>query len=76
MLIMVGDRDFVRVEHAVEAFRCIPGAELTVIPDAGHFTLYSEPERVIPAVLHFFEKPEKRIPVASAGMGYHPGETR
>jgi pimeloyl-ACP methyl ester carboxylesterase len=76
VLVIVGDRDFVRIEHAVETFRLIPNAELAVIPDAGHFVLYSEPERVIPVVKHFLEKAEKRRPVASAGMGYHPGETR
>ena len=76
MLIMVGDRDFVRVDHAVETFRAIPGAELAVIPDAGHFALHSEPERVIPIVQHFLEKPAERCPVAHAGLGYHPGETR
>ncbi|HEY4218122.1 MAG TPA: alpha/beta hydrolase [Gemmatimonadaceae bacterium] len=76
VLIMVGDRDFVRVTHAVEAFELIPNAELAVIPDAGHFALFSEPERVIPMVKHFFEKSESRGPVATAGMRYHPGETR
>lgn len=76
VLIMVGDRDFVRVEHAVETFQAIPNAELFVIPDAGHFALYSEPERVIPAVRHFLEKPETRSPVAHAGLGYQPGESR
>ena len=76
MLIVVGDRDFVRVEHAVETFRTIPNSELVVVPDAGHFALYSEPERVIPIVQHFLEKPARRSPVAHAGLGYHPGETR
>jgi pimeloyl-ACP methyl ester carboxylesterase len=76
MLIMVGDRDFVRVEHAVETFTAIPSSELAVIPDAGHFALYSEPERVIPIVQHFFEKPATRSPVAHAGLGYQPGESR
>lgn len=76
MLIAVGDRDFVRVEHAVETFKAIRGAELAVIPDAGHFALYSEPDRVIPVVKHFLEKPDERPPVATAGMGYHPNETR
>jgi hypothetical protein len=47
-----------------------------VIPDAGHFALFSERERVMPVVAHFLEKPEKNIPVATAEMGYHPGETR
>ncbi len=47
-----------------------------MIPDASHFTLFSEPERVSPIVKHFLEKPEKRIPLATAATGYHPGETR
>jgi len=76
ILIIVGDRDFVRVEHAVETFKAIPSSELAVIPDAGHFALYSEPERVIPIVQHFLEKPATRSPVAHAGMGYQPGESR
>ncbi len=76
ILILVGDHDFVRVEHAVESFRLIPSAELAVIPNAGHFALFSEPERVIPIVKQFLETPENRIPVATAKTGYHPGETR
>lgn len=76
MLLMVGDRDFVPVEHMVETFKAIPSSELVVIPDAGHFALYSEPERVIPVVQHFLEKPERRSPVAHAGLGYRPGESR
>ncbi|HEY2856250.1 MAG TPA: alpha/beta hydrolase [Gemmatimonadaceae bacterium] len=76
MLIMVGDRDFVRLEHAIETFHAVPSAELAVIPDAGHFALYSEPERVMPIVQHFLEKAATRSPVAHAGLGYHPGESR
>lgn len=76
VLVALGDRDFVRVEHAVQTVKLIPNAELAVIPDAGHFTLFSEQERVIPVVKHFLEKPEKRIPVATAATGYRPGETR
>ena len=76
ILIVNGDHDFVRVEHAVESVKLIPNAELAVIPDASHFVLYSEQERVIPIVKHFLEKPEKRIPLATARIGYHLGETR
>lgn len=75
-LIALGDHDFVRLEHALETFRRIPNAELAVIPDASHFVLFSEQERVIPVVKHFLEKPAKRYPLATAEMGYHPGETR
>jgi pimeloyl-ACP methyl ester carboxylesterase len=76
VLIALGDRDFVRLEHAVDTLSLIPHAELAVIPDAGHFALLSEDERVIPIIEHFLTKPEQRLPVATAGMGYHPGETR
>jgi pimeloyl-ACP methyl ester carboxylesterase len=76
ILIVVGDHDFVRVEHAVETFKLIPNAEIAVIPSASHFVLYSEQERVIPIVKHFLEKPKKEIPLATAETGYHPGETR
>lgn len=76
VLIALGDRDFVRLEHAVETMRRIPNAELAVIPDAGHFALFSEQARVIPIIQHFLEKPGRRLPVATAGMGYQPGETR
>ena len=33
-LIILGDHDFVRLEHALETFHLIPNAELAVIPDA------------------------------------------
>jgi pimeloyl-ACP methyl ester carboxylesterase len=76
MLIVAGDYDFVRVEHAVDASKAIPNAELAIIPSASHFVLYSEPDRVIPIVKHFLDKPERGIPLATAQTGYHPGETR
>jgi pimeloyl-ACP methyl ester carboxylesterase len=76
MLIVLGDQDFVRVEHAIETVRLIPNAELAVIPDASHVALFSEPDRGIPIVKHFLEKLEKRLPLATARNGYHPGETR
>ena len=76
MLIIVGDHDFVLVDHAVESFHLIPNAELAVIPDASHFAPFSEPERVIPIVQHFLEQPDNRLPLATARNGHHPGETR
>jgi pimeloyl-ACP methyl ester carboxylesterase len=76
VLILLGDCDFVRLEHAVETVKLIPNAELAVIPSASHFALFSEKERVIPIVKHFLEKPDKGIPLGTAETGYHPGETR
>jgi pimeloyl-ACP methyl ester carboxylesterase len=76
ILIAFGDHDFVRLEHALETFQRIPNAELAVIPDAGHFALFWEQEKVIPTVANFLKKPGKKIPFATADTGYHPGETR
>ena len=75
-LILQGDQDFVCLEHSVETAKLIPHAELAVIPDASHFALFSEQDRVIPIIKHFLEQPEKRLPLATAHTGYHPGETR
>ena len=41
-LLIFGDRDIVTPEHAVEMFRAIPGAQLCVVPDAGHGILPAE----------------------------------
>jgi pimeloyl-ACP methyl ester carboxylesterase len=76
MLIIQGDHDFVRLEHSVETVKLIPHAELAVVPDASHFALSSEPERVIPVIKRFLEKTGKELPLATANVGYHPGETR
>lgn len=76
MLIVQGDHDFVRLEHSVETVKLIPHAELAVIPDASHFAMSSEHDKVIPIIEHFLTKPEKRLPLATANSGYHPGETR
>jgi pimeloyl-ACP methyl ester carboxylesterase len=75
-LILQGDHDFVRLEHSVETVQLIPHGELAVIPDASHFALSSEQDRVIPIIKHFLEQPEKRLPLATADRGYHPGKTR
>jgi len=75
-LLIQGDHDFVRLEHSVATMKLIPNAELAVIPDASHFALSSEQERVIPVIKHFLEKPENRVPLATANDGYYPGNTR
>jgi pimeloyl-ACP methyl ester carboxylesterase len=41
-LLIIGDRDIVMPEHAVEMFRTIPGAQLCVVPNAGHGAMPKE----------------------------------
>jgi pimeloyl-ACP methyl ester carboxylesterase len=39
MLLVIGDNDYVRVEHAAEMARLIPNAQLAVLPGTTHMTI-------------------------------------
>ena len=54
-LIIVGDRDLVTPEHAVEMFRTIPDAQLCVVPHAGHGVMPKE------AILTFLSETPERV---------------
>jgi pimeloyl-ACP methyl ester carboxylesterase len=54
-LIMMGDRDGVRPEHAVEMYRLIPNAQLAIFPDGDHFMLFTSPEKVLATLVPFLE---------------------
>jgi pimeloyl-ACP methyl ester carboxylesterase len=75
-LIIQGDHDFVRIEHSVEIYQSVPNGELAIIPDAGHFVLNWDQQKVIPAIETFLSGPSVKIPFAAIETGYHPGETR
>jgi len=72
VLIIIGDRDFVRARNHEGDSQCGTRGR----SGFRSFRLYSEREKVIPIVQHFLEKSDTRIPVATAGMGFDPGETR
>jgi pimeloyl-ACP methyl ester carboxylesterase len=78
VLIATGDHDLLgpRVEHHLEMSRLIPNAQLAVIPDAGHFVLNEDPEKLLPIIATFLDQPESTVPFATTKSGYHPGETR
>jgi pimeloyl-ACP methyl ester carboxylesterase len=42
-LVLIGDDDEVRFEHAIEMYRNIPGAELAVVPGTSHGLLVEKP---------------------------------
>jgi pimeloyl-ACP methyl ester carboxylesterase len=54
-LIMLGDRDFIRLEHAVELFRLIPNAQLAVLPATDHGVPLARAEWIAPILMEFFE---------------------
>lgn len=68
-LIIIGDSDLVRPEHAVEMFRLLgggvfgdtpaglPNSQLAVLPGASHVSLVSRTELLIPIINSFLDKP-------------------
>jgi pimeloyl-ACP methyl ester carboxylesterase len=57
VLITLGDRDGVRLEHAVEMFRLIPSAQLAVFPGGDHLLLWTSPETVLSPIAAFLDAP-------------------
>jgi pimeloyl-ACP methyl ester carboxylesterase len=56
VLIMQGDRDGVRPEHAVEMFRLIPDARLAFYPGGDHFLPWSDSEWVLSTLTRFLNE--------------------
>jgi pimeloyl-ACP methyl ester carboxylesterase len=54
-LVLVGDTDFVLVEHAAEMFALIPDAQLAVLPGTTHAELPRRADLVLPAVEAFLK---------------------
>jgi pimeloyl-ACP methyl ester carboxylesterase len=54
-LVMLGDTDFVPVEHAAEMFSLIPDAQLAVLPATTHVDVPRRPDLVMPAVEAFLK---------------------
>ena len=61
-MVMAGDRDAIPMEHTLEMFRSIKGAQLCIIPGTTHFLLSQKPDLVNRATLDFLTaklKPNK-----------------
>jgi pimeloyl-ACP methyl ester carboxylesterase len=68
-LLIIGDSDLVRPEHAVEMFRLLgggilgdtpaglPDSQLAILPGTSHVSLVSRTELLIPMITSFLDKP-------------------
>ena len=56
-LILLGDRDIVRPEHAVEMFRLLPHAQLAVLPSTDHMQIVNRADWLLPLVESFLNPP-------------------
>lgn len=74
-LVMIGDDDEVRVEHAIETSTHIPDAELAVVPGTSHGLLVEKPELCNRIIEQFLtEDPvETFAPIRRARRGPAPG---
>ncbi|SEE89546.1 Pimeloyl-ACP methyl ester carboxylesterase [Jiangella alba] len=55
VLIIVGDTDFVRLEHAVEMKQLVPDAQLAILPGTTHMRVI-RPDLVLPMVTAFLRR--------------------
>lgn len=58
-LVLAGDRDSIPLLHTVDIARAIPGAQLCIVPDAGHMVIQERPAIVNEVVAAFLESVEK-----------------
>ena len=56
VLIVQGDNDIVKPDHAVMLHQSIRGSQLCIIPAASHFVLFERPELLNLIAIEFFEK--------------------
>ena len=55
VLLVFGDRDFIRLEHAVQVHGLIPGAQLAVLPGATHMGVLQRTDLIVPLVRGFLD---------------------
>jgi pimeloyl-ACP methyl ester carboxylesterase len=58
-LILVGDDDFIPLEHTIELYRAIPHSELAVVPGTSHGHFMEKPSLVNRIVLDFLDQPSR-----------------
>jgi pimeloyl-ACP methyl ester carboxylesterase len=58
-LLVVGDHDFVRLEHAVEMHELIPGSQLGVLPGTTHMGVMRRADLLVPRVETFLSSPSQ-----------------
>jgi pimeloyl-ACP methyl ester carboxylesterase len=55
VLIIVGDRDMIKIEHTVSLYKAILNASLFIVPSTSHGAMEENPDIVRPVVLNFIK---------------------
>ena len=56
-LVIMGDRDVARPEHAVLMFRLIPNSQLAILPDTDHMKIVNRSDWLLPMIKEFLDEP-------------------
>jgi pimeloyl-ACP methyl ester carboxylesterase len=56
-LVMIGDTDIIRPEHAVEMYRLLPHAQLAILPGTDHLSLVNRTDLLMPIISSFLDAP-------------------
>ncbi len=56
-LVIAGDHDVVRPEHAVLMFRLLPDARLAILPDTNHMSIVIKGDVLLPIIEQFLDAP-------------------
>ncbi len=57
VLVLAGDRDWVKLEHTVKVFQSLPKSQLCILPGAAHGSFRDNPQLFLQLADAFFEKP-------------------
>ena len=61
VLVIIGDADIVRPEHAVQMFRLLPHAQLAVLPGTDHFLPMQRSDWAVPMIEAFLNAPMPKV---------------
>ncbi len=57
VLVVTGDRDWIKLEHTLRIFQTIPKVQLCVLPGAAHDAPWSKREQYLVIAIRFFDNP-------------------
>ena len=57
LMVMLGDNDFIRPEHALELFRMVPSGRLAILPGSDHSAPVTRSDWVTAMLVDFFNAP-------------------
>lgn len=61
LMVMLGDDDFIRPEHALELFKMVPSGSLAILPGSDHSAPFIRAEWVAAMLIDFFDAPDEKF---------------